>query len=86
MPTTDNPAQDACVLERTVGFNDYDKRSIARIDLYKRGCFGLESKRGTESPDQHFPKKAVLLVRKCLKHRKPDRIIVFRPFFSSLNP
>ena len=51
-PTTDNPAQDAYVLERAVEFNDHGKRSVGRIDLYKRGCFVLETKQGTETPDQ----------------------------------
>ncbi|MCX6213254.1 type IIL restriction-modification enzyme MmeI [Spirosoma sp.] len=51
-PTTDNPIQDAYVLERAVEFNDHGKRSIGRIDLYKRGCFVLETKQGTETPDQ----------------------------------
>ena len=52
-PTTDNPAQDAYVLERAVEFNDdHGKRSTGRIDLYKRGCFVLETKQGTETPDQ----------------------------------
>ena len=51
-PTTDNPAQDAYVLERAVEFNDNGKRSTGRIDLYKRGCFVLETKQGTETPDQ----------------------------------
>ena len=51
-PTTDNPAQDAYALERAVEFNDHGKRSIGRIDLYKRGCFVLETKQGTETPDQ----------------------------------
>ena len=56
-PTTDNPAQDAYVLERAVEFNDnvgpsHGKRSTGRIDLYKRGCFVLETKQGTDTPDQ----------------------------------
>ena len=51
-PTTDNPAQDAYVLERAVEFNDHGKKSTGRIDLYKRGCFVLETKQGTETPDQ----------------------------------
>jgi hypothetical protein len=51
-PTTDNPAQDAYVLERAVEFNDGSKRSIGRIDLYKRACFILETKQGTDTPDQ----------------------------------
>ncbi len=51
-PTTDNPAQDAYVLERAVTFSEGAKASTGRIDLYKRGCFVLEAKQGTESPDQ----------------------------------
>ncbi|SMC00580.1 RNA-binding region, partial [Hymenobacter roseosalivarius DSM 11622] len=51
-PTTDDPAQDAYVLERAVQFNDGAKKSTGRIDLYKRGCFVLETKQGTDTPDQ----------------------------------
>ncbi|GAB3568751.1 class I SAM-dependent DNA methyltransferase [Spirosoma luteolum] len=56
-PTTDNPSHDAYVLERAVEFNDagvaaHGKRSVGRIDLYKRGCFILETKQGTDTPDQ----------------------------------
>ena len=50
-PTTDQPAQDQYVLERAVTFNDGAKKSTGRIDLYKRGCFILETKQGTDSPD-----------------------------------
>jgi len=49
-PTTDNPAQDQYVLERAVQFNDGQKKSTGRIDLYKRGCFVLETKQGTDTP------------------------------------
>jgi hypothetical protein len=45
-PTTDDPTQDAYVLERAVQFNDGPKKSTGRIDLYKRGCFVLETKQG----------------------------------------
>ncbi|WP_240935593.1 DNA methyltransferase [Hymenobacter sp. HDW8] len=51
-PTTDDPAQDAYVLERAVQFNDGARKSTGRIDLYKRGCFVLETKQGTDTPDQ----------------------------------
>jgi len=50
-PTTDSPIQDQYVLERAVTFNDGAKKSTGRIDLYKRGCFILETKQGTDSPD-----------------------------------
>ena len=51
-PTTDDPAQDHYVLERAVQFNDGPRKSTGRIDLYKRGCFVLETKQGTDTPDQ----------------------------------
>ena len=54
-PTTDDPAQDAYVLERAVTFasgGKGGKGSTGRIDLYKRGCFVLETKQGTDTPDQ----------------------------------
>ena len=51
-PTTDNPARDSYVLERAVIFDDgAGKKSTGRIDLYRRGCFVLETKQGTDSPD-----------------------------------
>ncbi len=46
--TTHDPSQDAYVLERAVTFdNGAGKTSPGRIDLYKRGCFVLETKQGT---------------------------------------
>jgi hypothetical protein len=54
-PTTDDPTQDAYVLERAVTFasgGTVGKGSTGRIDLYKRGCFVLETKQGTDTPDQ----------------------------------
>ncbi len=52
-PTTDNPTQDAYVLERAVTFDDgAGKKTTGRIDLYKRGCFVLETKQGTDTPSQ----------------------------------
>ena len=53
--TSDAPAQDAYVLERAVTFSNGGpggKGSTGRIDLYKRGCFVLETKQGTDTPDQ----------------------------------
>jgi len=49
--TTDLLAQDQYVLERAVTFNDGAKKNTGRIDLYKRGCFILETKQGTDLPD-----------------------------------
>ena len=53
--TSDSPAQDAYVLERAVTFSNSGpggKGTTGRIDLYKRGCFVLETKQGTDTPDQ----------------------------------
>jgi SAM-dependent methyltransferase len=49
--TTHNPAHDAYVFERPVVFDNGpdNKASIGRIDLYKRGCFVLETKQGISS-------------------------------------
>ncbi len=42
---TDDPARNAYVLEKPVTFNDgAGKKSTGRIDLYKQGCFVLETK------------------------------------------
>ncbi|MFD2569968.1 class I SAM-dependent DNA methyltransferase [Spirosoma soli] len=69
-PTTDNPTQDAYVLERAVEFNDHGKRSTGRIDLYKRGCFVLETKQGTETPDQQKALERAELGLPAEKRRK----------------
>ncbi|MFC5412384.1 class I SAM-dependent DNA methyltransferase [Larkinella bovis] len=69
-PTTDNPAQDAYVLERAVEFNDHGKRSIGRVDLYKRGCFVLETKQGTQTPDQQKAAERAELGLSSEKRRK----------------
>ena len=52
-PTTDDPAQDAYVLERAVTFEDGGgKQTTGRIDLYKRGCFVLETKQGVTRSEE----------------------------------
>ena len=51
--TTENPAQDAYVFERGVTFDDgAGKTSTGRIDLYKRGCFVLETKQGVNRSEE----------------------------------
>ncbi|HEV7350366.1 class I SAM-dependent DNA methyltransferase [Telluribacter sp.] len=57
-PTTDNPANDAYVLERAVEFVNGSRKSIGRIDLYKRGCFILETKQGRSTGDTPDQQKA----------------------------
>ena len=47
---TDNSAQDACVLKRTVTFDDEaTKKCAGCIGPYKRGCFVLKTKQGTNT-------------------------------------
>ncbi|MCC3152776.1 class I SAM-dependent DNA methyltransferase [Hymenobacter sp. BT770] len=70
-PTTDNPAQDAYVLERAVTFDDGGgKQTTGRIDLYKRGCFVLETKQGTTSPDEQAAAEKAQLGLPAEKRRK----------------
>jgi hypothetical protein len=69
-PTTDDPAQDQYVLERAVQFNDGPKKSTGRIDLYKRGCFVLETKQGTDTPDQQQKQERAELGLDPAKRRK----------------
>jgi len=71
--TTDDPAQDAYVLERAVTFSNSSangKSSTGRIDLYKRGCFVLETKQGTDTPDQQAKRAKAELGLPADKRRK----------------
>lgn len=48
-PTQPNDEQNTYVFERAVTFQNPDgSTSLGRIDLYKRGCFVLEAKQGSE--------------------------------------
>ncbi|OGX90047.1 class I SAM-dependent DNA methyltransferase, partial [Hymenobacter coccineus] len=70
-PTTDSPAQDAYVLERAVTFEDGGgKQTTGRIDLYKRGCFVLETKQGTTTPDEQAAAEKAQLGLPAEKRRK----------------
>lgn len=70
-PTTDNPAQDEYVLERAVTFDDGGgKQTTGRIDLYKRGCFVLETKQGTITPDEQAAAEKAQLGVPAEKRRK----------------
>jgi len=48
-PATKDPAHDAYVFERPVAFQDAASAATGRIDLYKRGCFVLETKQGVDA-------------------------------------
>ena len=50
-PTRADDAENAYVFERAVTFQNGDgTTSPGRIDLYKRGCFILEAKQGSDRP------------------------------------
>lgn len=67
-PTKANVAENAYVFERDVTFQNLDgNTSIGRIDLYKRGCFVLEAKQGSE---QTAPKDEFQLSDKPKKTKK----------------
>ncbi len=67
-PTKANVAENAYVFERDVTFQNLDgTTSIGRIDLYKRGCFVLEAKQGSE---QAAPKDEFQLSDKPKKTKK----------------
>jgi hypothetical protein len=52
-PATKTDARDAYVYERAVVFNNGDDTTSTKfIDLYKRGCFVLEAKQGSERAAQ----------------------------------
>jgi hypothetical protein len=48
-PATKDPARDGYVFERPVDFQDAADAGSGRIDLYKRGCFVLETKQGVDA-------------------------------------
>ena len=48
-PATKDPARDGHVFERPVDFQDAADAGTGRIDLYKRGCFVLETKQGVDA-------------------------------------
>ncbi len=52
-PTKPDDRENAYVFERSVTFQHGDgSTSIGRIDLYRRGCFVLEAKQGSDQPGQ----------------------------------
>ncbi|HVG30475.1 MAG TPA: DNA methyltransferase [Pyrinomonadaceae bacterium] len=55
-PATKDDARDAYVYERAVLFNDGEGATSTKfIDLYKRGCFVLEAKQGSERAEASAP-------------------------------
>ena len=69
-PATPDTAQNAYVFERAVTFHHGDgSTSAGRIDLFKRGCFVLEAKQGSQTPvaDEPLSDAARELKRKLRK-------------------
>ena len=58
-PAVNDPACDAYVFERGVVFQNGDgTTSLGRIDLYRRGCFVLETKQGALAKAEDAPEPA----------------------------
>ena len=51
-PAQPNTRKNAYVFERRVDYSDQADREHGFIDLYKRGCFVLEAKQGSDAPTQ----------------------------------
>ena len=67
-PTKPRVEENAYVFERDVTFQNYDgTSSIGRIDLYKRGCFVLEAKQGSEQQTAEAEEDAELVPAKKQK-------------------
>ena len=67
-PTKADVSQNAYVFERDVTFQNPDgTTSIGRIDLYKRGCFVLEAKQGSEQATDDDPFELVAKPKKMKK-------------------
>jgi hypothetical protein len=60
-PTADDPEKNSYVFERDVTFDQGDgTTTTGRIDLYKRGCFVLEAKQGSDA--QREEEEAVVML------------------------
>ena len=67
-PTKADVSQNVYVFERDVTFQNSDgTTSIGRIDLYKRGCFVLEAKQGSEQATDNDPFELVAKPKKTKK-------------------
>lgn len=64
-PTRPDDAENAYVFERAVTFRNPDgSTSVGRIDLYKRGCFVLEAKQGSDRTEQPTQEGALALPKR----------------------
>ena len=61
-PATDDPERNTYVFERDVTFDEWDgTTSTGRIDLYKRACFVLEAKQGSDAEESAEQAESALL-------------------------
>ena len=72
-PTRPDDRDNAYVFERAVPMDDGDGNiTIGRIDLYKRGCFVLEAKQGSDAADDgRRPLRRSQPARDPPRHRRP---------------
>ena len=83
--TTNDPTQDAYVLERAVTFdNGTGKATTGRIDLYKRGCFVLETKQGTTKRTTETQAPAPLTTKQVAARYAGAGPAKVQPIFDSL--
>jgi len=69
-PTVEDDSQNAYVFERSVLFDNLDgTHSTRRIDLYKRGCFVLESKQGVQQEEETLVLSAKQQERRAKRKR-----------------
>ncbi len=81
-PTRPDDRDNAYVFERSVPMDDGDgKTTIGRIDLYKRGCFVLEAKQGSDRRRRSDPfRRPEAPAAHPPRHRRPrHRRIGTRP-------
>jgi len=69
-PTVEDDSRNAYVFERNVLFDNLDgTHSTRRIDLYKRGCFVLESKQGVQQEEETLVLSAKQQERRAKRKR-----------------
>ncbi len=70
-PTRPDDADNAYVFERSVHFQEDDgSTSIGRIDLYKRACFVLEAKQGSDAQAADAEEAAALMPGKAKRAKR----------------
>ncbi|MCA9443538.1 MAG: class I SAM-dependent DNA methyltransferase, partial [Candidatus Omnitrophica bacterium] len=69
-PTKEVEEENAYVFEKSVTFHHGDgSQSTGRIDLYKRGCFVLETKQGVEKDEEDKPLSTAFKARQAKRKK-----------------